>query len=160
MVFCKTPLDSQVLGHGSEGLGFALLVTWCPPQADCLSGPSRCHSPPSPLAVIILTLQRFRANRDWLTKHSKAGESWLSLGHPRKPSAKSEGIQRDFPASPAFPPLPETRLCSPDACNMARSRLSQQANGMDSGSDKGQRMKHEEKLLCLQASDPFDETDV
>lgn len=112
-VFCKNPLDSQMLGHGSEGLGFALLVTWCPPQADCLSGPSRRHSPPSPLAVIILTLQRFRANRDWLTKHSKAGESWLSLGHGRKPSAKSEGIQRDFPASPAFlPPSPKPN-CAP-----------------------------------------------
>lgn len=77
--------------------------------------------------------------RDWLTKHSKAGESRLSLAHTRKPSAKSERIWRPFPVSSAFSAW--NWLCSPDACGAAKSRLFQHAEGVDSGSDKGQRME-------------------
>lgn len=70
-----------------------------------------------------------------------------------------EGELQDFP-SLSFLSHPETWLCSPDACVVAKSWPFQLINRMDSGSDKGQRMEVLRKLLCFQDSDPFDEADV
>lgn len=61
-------------------------------------------------------------------------------------SCLQEEAKRKDRAFRGFPSLcllscPETWLCSPVACIAAKSRLFQHINGMDSGSEKGQRME-------------------
>lgn len=92
---------------------------------------------PIPFGLLSWDLGGLKWIRDWLTKHCKAGESWLSFACARKPNASL----REFKGFPSLSSLPrsETWLCSPDACMVAKSWLFQHINGMDSGGDKGHR---------------------
>ena len=68
---------------------------------------------PVPLGLLSSDLRGLKRIKDWLTKHSKADESWQNFACARKPSAKPwgwgggmGGMLQDFP-SLSFLPHPE-----------------------------------------------------